>query len=768
MATIPMPSRGERIAPKFDPKQPRELRRYFSDLELLFVRSTITDEQQKKVNACRYVDVDTSELWESLPEFANNTITYIAFCAEVYKLYPGSEANKKWSVADMDKLVGERSRLGVITIGDLGDYYRQFLAITTFLKGKSRLSDGEQSRAFIRGFQTSLWLKIEQRLQLTMPTHDQDDPYPLTAVHGAAQYVLHGTSTDLLTPSPATTAESSTSPAPTIKTEDMTSMFERLTETFIKALAQQQGRPTSDERVQRQAKNISEAICNFCGVKGHMMRECPLCQEYVTAGKCKRNIDNKIVLPSGAFLPRDIPGQYMKERFDEYHRRNPGQMGTAQLMYGILANEIRTKTLAAPNRAETPRSTVTKSRTFEWLSEDERIEGLEREVLYLKRRGADKRKQNEDKEAEVGKSGETEEIPVPDATNAKKTKLVPEVVIPVATKPKKATKQPAPVVPEVDDAPEHPFAGVPAAGYAPPKDRNFAAPPKPAPAKKQTPAYRTTAPVYDGKIAQTVFDRIMSTLITLPQGELLSLSPELCSLLRQAVSPRRGPTKDSEVSQKLNMLATDEDIADAIDDLEPDYDPTSIFSHSNADHLPADARIIPDIYDVYLKSLPPGHEPERLIVAKESSALRAIKPIIDNQAHIESILDPGSQIIAMSEEVCTNLQLVYDPSIILTMQSANGELDCSLGLARNVPLRIGEITLYVQIHVIRSPAYDILLGRPFDTLTESIVRNYANENQMITIHDPNTGKRATVPTAPRGRSRRVMEEADEDFHNSRI
>jgi hypothetical protein len=145
------------------------------------------------------------------------------------------------------------------------------------------------------------------------------------------------------------------------------------------------------------------------------------------------------------------------------------------------------------------------------------------------------------------------------------------------------------------------------------------------------------------------------------------------------------------------------------------------------------------------------------VVAKESSALRSIFPLIDNQQHIEAIIDPGSQIIAMAEEVCIDLGLIYDPSIILNMQSANGEVDPSLGLARNVPMRIGDITLYVQIHIIRSPAYDILLGRPFDILTESVVRNFANEEQTITILDPNTGRRATVPTTQRGRPRRVIQ-----------
>ena len=104
------------------------------------------------------------------------------------------------------------------------------------------------------------------------------------------------------------------------------------------------------------------------------------------------------------------------------------------------------------------------------------------------------------------------------------------------------------------------------------------------------------------------------------------------------------------------------------------------------------------------------------------------------------------------------LGLIYDPAVILNMQSANGEVDRSLGLARNVPIQIGDITLYVQIHVIRNPAYDILLGRLFDILTESVVHNFANEDQTIAIRDPNSGHRATVPTMPRGQPRHASKQ----------
>jgi hypothetical protein len=166
---------------------------------------------------------------------------------------------------------------------------------------------------------------------------------------------------------------------------------------------------------------------------------------------------------------------------------------------------------------------------------------------------------------------------------------------------------------------------------------------------------------------------------------------------------------------------------------------------------PEGSIIIEDPIEVYYTSLEPGEipDPERLKVAMESVSVRSVYALVDTTQKKECILDPGCQIIAMSEDTCFDLGLPFDPSIILNMESANGTINQSLGLARNVPFQIGHITFYLQVHVIRSPAYDILLGRPFDILTESIIRNFSNEDQTITIRDPNSGRRVTVPTFPR-------------------
>ena len=83
------------------------------------------------------------------------------------------------------------------------------------------------------------------------------------------------------------------------------------------------------------------------------------------------------------------------------------------------------------------------------------------------------------------------------------------------------------------------------------------------------------------------------------------------------------------------------------------------------------------------------------------------------------------------------------------MQLANGTCNLSLGLAHNVPFLIDLLTFYLQVHIIQLPAYDVLLGRPFNILTKSIICNYADEQQTITICDPNTGCTLTIPTIPR-------------------
>ncbi|OSX66159.1 hypothetical protein POSPLADRAFT_1133345 [Postia placenta MAD-698-R-SB12] len=233
-----------------------------------------------------------------------------------------------------------------------------------------------------------------------------------------------------------------------------------------------------------------------------------------------------------------------------------------------------------------------------------------------------------------------------------------------------------------------------------------------------------------------------SPFVTLTPEELLSIAPDVRNKYRDAVTPKRVSTEPVASAHIVEISADD---VTAVNQL----------SCSGATLEPG-ATIVPDPYETYLKHIPHGEHPAEFTVARDSNAIRSIIALVDNKEQIECIVDPGSQIVAMSEEVCLGLNLLFDPTIQLNMQSANGEVDRSLGLIRNVPFRIGEIVLYLQAHVIRNAAYDILLGRPFDVLTQSVVKNFADENQTITILCPNTGETVTIPTILSGVANRIF------------
>jgi hypothetical protein len=51
------------------------------------------------------------------------TKTFNKFKFTIFKLYPGSESEHKWTIANMDKLVGEQLWMGILDVSDLGNYY---------------------------------------------------------------------------------------------------------------------------------------------------------------------------------------------------------------------------------------------------------------------------------------------------------------------------------------------------------------------------------------------------------------------------------------------------------------------------------------------------------------------------------------------------------------------------------------------------------------------------------------------------------------------
>ncbi|KAG6870556.1 hypothetical protein C0992_013022, partial [Termitomyces sp. T32_za158] len=160
----------------------------------------------------------------------------------------------------------------------------------------------------------------------------------------------------------------------------------------------------------------------------------------------------------------------------------------------------------------------------------------------------------------------------------------------------------------------------------------------------------------------------MKSAVTLSVEELCSIAPDVCNQMKTAVTPKR------------TMQATIQD-ADDIDDALPGFALTAL--PPDAKEAVAKATSV-DPVETYFKSLAPEDKRAILTVAQDSQAIRSIMLTVDNKSEVEAIVDSGSQIISMSADVANKLGIIYNPTIHLNMQSTNGTVDRSLGLAKNV------------------------------------------------------------------------------------
>jgi hypothetical protein len=114
-----------------------------------------------------------------------------------------------------------------------------------------------------------------------------------------------------------------------IKLESLTTTLVSLSKVVKSILHIQQAGATKPKTTGAASAGMNASgpnTCNFCGGPGHFIQECEIVEEFIRFGKCKRSTDSKVVLPTGAQVPRSIQGQWLRDRVEEWHRQNPRQM----------------------------------------------------------------------------------------------------------------------------------------------------------------------------------------------------------------------------------------------------------------------------------------------------------------------------------------------------------------------------------------------------------------------------------------------------------
>ncbi|KAG6859538.1 hypothetical protein C0995_007517 [Termitomyces sp. Mi166 len=148
-------------------------------------------------------------------------------------------------------------------------------------------------------------------------------------------------------------------------------------------------------------KELSQIISNFLAQAiekltkpsgantGHTIvkERCLELENYIRAGKCRKNRDNKVVLLFGGYISQYPKKLYYKDRLEEWHHLNPGNLATENLFTNAAPDAQQQQmmnNMQVPAAATLVHEIVQKPRVDQYvLTTDERIEYHQQELLKL-------------------------------------------------------------------------------------------------------------------------------------------------------------------------------------------------------------------------------------------------------------------------------------------------------------------------------------------------------------------------------------------------
>lgn len=138
------------------------------------------------------------------------------------------------------------------------------------------------------------------------------------------------------------------------------------------------------------------------------------------------------------------------------------------------------------------------------------------------------------------------------------------------------------------------------------------------------------------------------------------------------------------------------------------------------------------------------------VVGRDSLPLGEIEVLLNNKIPVRGVIDNGSQIITMREDLWRELShTTLLPRFNMSMEGADSHVSSTKGKLRDLP-----ITVYVQIQVVERSPCKLLLGLPFWGLTNCHLDIYPDGFMTATLTDPNPpGETIVVQSFARNPSR---------------
>ena len=219
------------------------------------------------------------------------------------------------------------------------------------------------------------------------------------------------------------------------------------------------------------------------------------------------------------------------------------------------------------------------------------------------------------------------------------------------------------------------------------------------------PQFRYVTPIEDPAVIKKLVDQTLNTSITISARELLSVAPDV-----------RRQIKDQLITKRVATTAFVEETSQD--------EPTEVLvANVSADNV---------------------------VVAKHTEELRVFDIMISGLKVVETVND-GSQIISIRQDIWEKLGIPIRSDKIMIMESANKSKNETMGLLQDLKVSIGGYDFFLQVQVVHDAPYEMLLGRPFFTLTQATHKHFDNGESRLTLFDPNTGDKITFPTRARTR-----------------
>lgn len=773
--TFRMPMSNSRDAPQFG-SDPTSFDAFFDDVKELASRANLTVPDTIKW-AIRYA-AGESESWKAVPCQQENrgddapALTFQLFKEEVTELYPNLSSTRRYTYDDLKRLLANTRSISNMGRDEFGNYHRTFVTYSSFLIAQKRLSERERSLSYLEGFPTGIRTRVLQRLGIKQPDVLPDDGYDFEQIRLAALFIFsagsHGSSDrDGHIPAPSIKKE----PKEQDSVSKLVQAVSDLTRVFTANVQPQRPRssppqpPPSRPQLSERHSAPGGAIqstprwsqpvanpdlyqqqnCIFCSSPQHLVRECPVANQYLQSGQVIKNTAGRIVLPDGRYPPRHIPGNNMQERVDNWWAQEGilGRDAPAQEVVStnylegfdecVFQFDVSSPEQASCNLASCPDSP--RDDTDEQLAFlQAQLDSLREANVFAVQKGGKKvqfdgveiarRTGPPRRDGRLPPSpGPSVNVPPPTSSSTQPPPSKPAPAptpapIPMKTilKPSQpstsqsSTSQPNPPVPNVFGRPGARAGALPIPRSQGPM-RPVNLPPKPA---AEDAKYRYQSAIENNVDTSDIANRVLDAKVTLSNRELLAVSADV-----------RRQVKDIVTTKKVSANLVEVDDCDDFPASVPENDPSPS-----------------SVYFDLVKYDPAS-------AAAASLPLRVIYPSFGPGVEPECILDGGAQVVVMRKDIWERLRAPIATGKAMAMESANATTNTTVGLIENHPVQLGPITLHLQIQVVEEAPFEVLLGRPFFDITSCAEVSRSGGGHELRVKDPSNGLLYVFATQPR-------------------